>query len=56
MMFPDECDNFITKWGPFFQARIIALGKQDYPAVQQLISIKGESKYSHHMHTLIAIP
>ncbi|CAB3977440.1 hypothetical protein BSL78_19360 [Paramuricea clavata] len=43
MMFPDECDNFITKWGPFFQARIIALGKQDYPAVQQLISIKGES-------------
>ncbi len=44
MLYPDECDNFFTKWGTYFKERIIVLGKQEYPAVQQIISNTKNSK------------
>jgi hypothetical protein len=48
-MFPDNCDNFLIKWGTFFKRRIIALGKQDYPAVRELIEkYKDNGKLTDH--------
>ncbi|XP_028401812.1 uncharacterized protein LOC114524820 isoform X2 [Dendronephthya gigantea] len=38
LLYPEECDNFLTKWGTYFQERIIVLGRNEYPAVQQIIS------------------
>ncbi|XP_071838876.1 uncharacterized protein [Apostichopus japonicus] len=37
MMYPERCDNFITKWETCFREKIIALGEAEYPAVQGLI-------------------
>ncbi|PIK43795.1 hypothetical protein BSL78_19360 [Apostichopus japonicus] len=37
MMYPERCDNFITKWETCFREKIIALGEAQYPAVQGLI-------------------
>ena len=44
MLYPDECNNFFTKWGNYFKERIIMLGKQEYPAVQQIIKNTKNSK------------
>ena len=45
MLYPGECNNFFTKWGTYFKERIIVLGKQEYPAVQQIISSTKNSKF-----------
>ncbi|KAJ8039915.1 hypothetical protein HOLleu_14068 [Holothuria leucospilota] len=37
MMFPEKCDNFVTKWEASFTEKIIALGQAEYPAIQGLI-------------------
>ena len=44
MLYPDECNNFFTKLGTYFKERIIMLGKQEYPAVQQIIKNTKNSK------------
>lgn len=38
LLYPNHCDNFLMKWDSYFKERIIALGKEEYPAVKQLIS------------------
>lgn len=37
MMFPNEWDNFLSKWGTNFSEQIIEVRKHEYPPVQEVI-------------------
>ena len=38
LLYPEECNNFLKKWGTSFRENIITTAKNDYATIQQMMS------------------